>query len=583
MISTTCQPARLKTVAAGFGLVFFLLILRLGYWQLARGAELRVDAQEQYQRTINLVGKRGSIYTADGHLLVGNKVRYQLTAHPHQLTVPIKEVTEQLINILQPSVDASSSIRANKETLRTTLVTQLSKPSKWVLLLTDLNEEEQAAIKALKITGIDFKKYYQRVYPEASMAAHITGFVGKNSEGNEVGYFGIEGALDKELRGREQQRVINADALGSGLNGGLNTVQSTDGRDVILTIRRDIQRLAEEQLQAGIEKYGAKAGEIVIMEPATGKVLALAAWPSYAPANFQAFDTQSYKNPTLSSLYEPGSTFKTLTVAAGIDAGVITPDTTCPRCTGPVVFDKYSLKTWNNEYNPDITMTEALAKSDNTAMIYIAQLLGKEKLRTYLQAFGMGEKTRVELQEDSTTPFPKQWGLVELATRSFGQGITASSFQMTKAIAAIANQGQLMKPMIVEKVIDPSTGEVMAIEPQVERQVITPQTAQTVTKMMTYAADHGEAQWTRSADHWVAGKTGTSQIAEAGSYLEDKTVTSFVGFGPPEKPQFIMFIKLVEPTSSPWAAETAAPLWYKIAEKLYLLLNIQPDKSLPQS
>lgn len=578
---------RIRWVLSGLGIFLLLLITRLGYWQIIKAPQLQAEAQEQYQRTIKTIGKRGGIYTVDGYALVTNTVRYRLTAHPYQLEQSPGEVAQQLVPLLVSTADtasSSNSARPSAAVLTTKFLEQLSKDAKWVPLLSDVSETEKQAIQSLKLSGVDFEKYYQRVYPEASMAAHITGFVGKNSQGEEQGYFGVEGALDKELRGRDQQQSFQADALG-GRFAQLTkpTSISSDGRDVVLTIHRDIQKLVETQLQAAVEKYGAKSGEIVVMEPSTGKILALATWPTYEASHYQSFSGEIFKNTAVSSLFEPGSTFKTLTVAAGIDAGVIGPETTCPNCAGPVNINQYSIKTWNNQYNPDISMKDALAKSDNTAMVYVAQLLGNDRFKKYIEDFGIAEKSQIELQEDTKAPFPTKWGPVELATRAFGQGISTSTLQMTKAIAAIANQGALMKPIIVEKVIDPATNQEIVTEPQIERQVISPQTAQTVTQMMMHSAAHGEAQWTDSADHWVAGKTGTSQIAEDGGYVADKTIATFVGFAPPEKPKFIMFVKLVEPTSSIWAAETAAPLWYKIADKLYLLLNIPPDKQLSPS
>ncbi len=224
-------------------------------------------------------------------------------------------------------------------------------------------------------------------------------------------------------------------------------------------------------------------------------------------------------------------------------------------------------------------MEQALAKSDNTAMMYITDLLGADRFKTYVQKFGIGHTLGIELQEDTSTPFPQKWGPVELATISFGQGISTNSLQITNAVAAIANGGSLMRPMLVSSVEDTVSNESIEIKPQTIRQVVSPQTASTVTNMMITAAQSGEAQWTSSKSHTIAGKTGTSQVANAGGYDENKTIASFIGFAPPENPKFIMLVKLTEPTTSPWAAETAAPLWYKIASKLFLLLQIQPDRT----
>lgn len=581
--------ARLRIILIVIGVLLFALCLRLFYWQIIRGSQLRAAALSQYQRTVTTQGKRGSIYSADGYTLVTNEERYRLVAYPTQIKDPIESIAAQLAPYIWEAQfeEATASAQpiistADLEIVKQKVIGQLHQPeSKWTSLSLNLTEAQKDAIEALDLPGIGFEPYFQRAYPEASMAAHVLGFVGRNNEGQEVGYFGVEGALDKELRGREERQVLEADALGWQFVDGLGSSPAmVDGRDIVLTIRRDVQSLAEKQLSYALQRYGAKSGEILIMDPQTGKVLAMASLPGYDMNNYREFDPELYKNPSLSSLYEPGSTLKTLTVAAGIDAGVISPDTHCPDCDGPRVIGGYTLRTWNEVYNPDITMTDALAKSDNTAMIFVGEQLGADKLQSYLRNFGLGGETQVELQEDTSTPFPEKWGPVELATISFGQGISANTLQVTKAIAAIANKGTLMRPVIVSQVVDPVTQQTLVVEPQSERDVVSPDTAQQVTKMMVNAANEGEAKWTASRDHWVAGKTGTSQIAVNGTYDPDKTVASFIGFAPPDNPQFIMMVKLVEPTSSIWAAETAAPLWYRIADQLYILLNIPADKSI---
>jgi cell division protein FtsI/penicillin-binding protein 2 len=228
-------------------------------------------------------------------------------------------------------------------------------------------------------------------------------------------------------------------------------------------------------------------------------------------------------------------------------------------------------------------MRDALAKSDNVAMIYAAETMGAETFTSYLKKFGIGERIHIDLQDDTTTPFPSKWGEVELATASFGQGISTNSLQMVRAVGAIANQGILVRPKIIYSVTDHQTGQEIVTPPKEERQVVSAETARTVTEMMVNAARSGEAQWVFSDTHTIAGKTGTSQIPIPGGYKEDATIASFIGFAPIDNPQFVMLVKLVEPQSSPWAAETAAPLWYQIASRLFLLLNIPPDTLTSES
>lgn len=583
--SLALSPWRLRITLAAIFLLLLVVTSRLFFWQIIKHDQLLAEASAQYLRTIKSTGLRGSIYTADGYQLVSNEEVYRLFVEPVLLTQSPSALVNQLYPTLLPEMklyrEATESAQKEEieQKLKETLEQRLNKPdAKWISLFHPLSFQGKSAIEQLDITGLGFEPYYQRMYPEASMAAQLTGFVGRNDEGAEVGYFGIEGALDKELRGRSERLSRETDAFGRRLLGSEGqTDSSTDGRDVVLTIRRDVQFTVEELLKEGIERYGAKTGEVIVMEPSTGKILGMASYPSYDQKNFSEYEPQNYKNASVADGYEPGSTFKTLTVAAGIDAGVVEEETQCPDCDGPRVIGKYTLKTWNDQYTPNITVQEALSKSDNTAMIFIAEKLGAEKFQEYLKKFGIGQPTEIELQEDTSPPFPSKWGPVELATISFGQGISATTLQMVKAVSAIANQGMLVKPTLIEKVINRSNQEEIVIKTEELGQVIKPETAERVTRMMVFAAQHGEAQWTVSKSHEVAGKTGTSQVAEGGKYLEDQTIASFIGFSPPDNPKFVMMVKLVAPQSSPWAAETAAPLWYKIADRLYLLFNMPAD------
>ena len=211
-------------------------------------------------------------------------------------------------------------------------------------------------------------------------------------------------------------------------------------------------------------------------------------------------------------------------------------------------------------------------------MIFVGELLGREKFSEYLKKFGVGQSLSLNLQDDSSTYFPQKIGPVELATISFGQGISTNSFQLLRAVNAIANKGIILEPKILEKVYDQQLQKEILVNQENNQRVISPETAALVTKMMVSAASHGEAQWIASKRYTVAAKTGTSQVADPkGGYKSDETIASFIGFAPADSPQFTMLVKLENPKSSPWAAETAAPLWYKTADKLMILFNITPD------
>ena len=503
---------------------------------------------------------------------------------PHILEDSVDEISKKIFPILLEELDdykqatLSSEQQEIAQNYETQIKNKLSKNAKWVSIKANIPESTKKIIDDLNIYGLGFDQHLHRYYPEASMAAHLTGFVGKDAQGQDIGYFGVEGALENELKARNTKNTVLKDALGLQLLSEKTQKEApVNGRSVTLTIRRDVQNIIETELKEAVEKYGAKSGEVIVMDPKTGKILGLAAYPSYEQGNFYKFDPIYHKNPTLSNLYEPGSTFKTLTVAAGIEENVIEPDTQCDICEGPIRYGKYTIRTWNNEYTPNITMEQGLAQSDNTAMIFIGQKLGEETWQEYLHKFKIGEKINIDLQEDQDTPFPENWGDLKLATTSFGQGIVSNSMQILRAVNTIANDGVMMRPLIIESVKNITTGEEIIHQPIEEGRILSSETAQTVTKMMITAAQHGEAQWTASKTYVIAGKTGTSQVVTENGYDNEKTIASFIGFAPPEDPKFIMITKLNEPTLSPWAAETAAPLWHKIAKKLYLLLGVVPQ------
>ena len=573
---TEFSHGRTRLLIFFLDLLFICIIVRLFYWQILHRSTLQAQAQDQYSRTVSLEGHRGKIFTSDGYPLVTNKTVYRLSLRPATLKEKPKAVAAELA----PLLFESSAPHQTQQQLQDMIEAKLSDPKiKWLTLKTNISADTKQKIDALHIFGVTLEPYEIRDYPEASMAAHVTGFVGKDKDGNDQGYFGIEGKLDRELKGHTEQQTFLKDALGFHLLFDQSTTATqTDGRDVVLTLHRDVQHAVEEMLQQGMEKYKASAGEAIVMDPKTGKIIAMADFPRYTQANFYDYPATLYKNPALTETYEPGSTFKLITVAAGLDTKKITPETVCTNCANARHIDTYTIRTWNDQYHPNITMNDALAKSDNVAMIFVAELLGKERFLNYVHLFGIGDATHIELQEDTGSPIRKDWKFIDLATGSFGQGIVTTGIQMVRAVGAIANHGMMMRPTIIEKVHDNAQNTDVPVQPIEERHVISPETAATVAKMMVYAVDIGEAHWTASKTHAAAGKTGTAQVPIAGHYDATNTIASFIGFAPPENPRFVMLIKLRSPQTSPWAAETAAPLWFQIANKLFLLLNIPPDR-----
>ncbi|HZZ99030.1 MAG TPA: penicillin-binding protein 2 [Candidatus Saccharimonadia bacterium] len=584
----TAKETRVRVVRLVVLTMFALVIARLFYWQVLQSDRLKAEAESQYNSVSTTNASRGRIFTADGYPLVTNQDVYTVFANPKALSEPAPAVATQLMPFMMQTLDGIdvaqvATDEARRKELETnwtsTLLSKLTTDASWVALKRKLPRPIKDQISSLQIGGLGFDREETRYYPEASMAAQLLGFVGNDDNGNPQGYFGIEGMFDRELRGKEGLLKQEKDAAGLPIAlGAFDTIQSQDGRDIVLTIRRDLQFMLEEKLKAGMEKYGSKTAEGVIMDPHTGAILAMASFPQYDPAKFYQYDPQLYKNPIVNDVYEPGSTFKILTVSAGIDAGAVQPDTQCDACSGPMEINGYSIKTWNNKYYPNTTMTAGLIHSDNTAMMFAASKMGKDTFVNYIHSFGLGEKTDVDLQDEALPPLRSDWKDIDAATASFGQGIAVTGIQMARIAQVIANGGVMMRPMLVASV--KQGDQTITVQPKEIRRVISKETADKVTQMMISSATYGDAKWALPKGYSIAGKTGTAQVAISGHYDETKTVASFVGFAPADNPKFVMLIKMREPSTSQWGSETAAPLWFSIARDLFMRLDVPPNPSL---
>ncbi len=553
-----------------FILLGFLITSRLFYWQIVSSENLAAIAASQHWISFEVPAKRGQILAADGSPLASNKEAFLLFASLPQINEDASQISDKLSLILEPDDPATMTALIKERLLREDLI--------WVPLKHKISRSQKEEIESLKIAGLGFEEEQRRTYPEGSSSAHLLGFVGSDINGQDKGYFGLEGYYDLELKGRPGLLRREKDASGKPiLVGDVQREEEKNGRTLVTTIDRSIQFIINEKLKEGLERYGALSGSVIVMEPQTGAILGMSSWPTYDPQNFADFDKELFPNPIVASSYEPGSTFKVLIMAAAIDIGVVKPETKCTKCSGPRVISDYVLKTWNEQYFPDSNMVEIIQHSDNVGMIFVAEQLGVESLYAYLKKYGLGQKTGIDL-EDETTPQlrpEEDWRLIDLATASFGQGIALTPLQMIRAVNTIANGGKLVEPYLVSKVIS-EDGEV-EIKPDVGREVLKTKTAFILTEMMVNAVDQGEAKWAKPEGYRIAGKTGTSQIPVAGHYDEEKTIASFIGFAPADKPRFIMLLTLREPSSSPWGSETAAPLWFDIAEELFTYYGIQPQ------
>ncbi|MBI4157966.1 penicillin-binding protein 2 [Candidatus Woesebacteria bacterium] len=566
---------RLKLFSLCLILIFLGLFAKLFYWQVVKGKDLARQAKGQYRAGLEITAPRGSILASDGAYLVARGEAFLIYAEPPKLETSPKDIANRLAPFFVEDPEDKGEVLVEVERLQGLLE---RKGSVWVALKQKVSGEVKRNIEALSLPGIGFEQKEDRIYPEASSAAQLLGFVGKDKEGSDVGYFGLEGFYDLTLKGKSGFVRSEKDALGNVIPVGESSETSAiGGIDLVTNIDKTVQFILEERLKEGIERYGAKAGTAILMNPKTGAVLGIASLPSYDPREYFKYGDEFFKNPAVSSTFEPGSVFKILVMAAGLDAGVVTPETKCEICTGPLKVDKYSIETWDGKYFPDSTMADVIKHSDNVGMAFVGQKLGAEALYDYLDKFGIGRLTEVDLQGEVTPKLRKKetWNIVDLATATFGQGVAVTPIQFIRAAAAIANDGVMVTPQVVDKLrIDNWEEDIKAVTGE---RVISAQAADEITAMMAEAAKNGEAKWTHLRGFKVAGKTGTAQIPISGHYDAEKTMASFVGFAPYDDPRFIMLVTLTEPQSSPWASETAAPLWYSVARDLFPYFGIQPE------
>ena len=576
---------RLKIFQILIFIIATVIIARLFYWQFISKIDTSLKASRQESE---IPAPRGEIYTRDGFPLVANQEAFLIYGKPSEIKNP-KAAAEILAPYLisekyaTPGAQLSEEEKVKKEEeireKETEIAGRLANRNLfWVQIARKVPSFVKGLLEAKKVEGLGFEADEKRFYPEASMAAALLGFVGSDKFGQDTGYFGLEGYYDRRLKGKPGRLGQESDPFGLPiLVGKYRPIKPEKGSSLKLSIDRVMQFIVEDKLRLATEKYGAKSGTVIVADPKTGRILALATFPTYNPALRLAFDESLYKNPAVADTYEPGSTFKLITMSAALDLGTVEPNTKCDICTGSRQIGGFEISTWNKKYWPNSTMTQIIEHSDNIGMTFVADKLGRDKLYNYIVKFGFGNPTGIDLQEESSgfVRDKDEWREIDLATTSFGQGIAVTPIQMVQAVSAIANGGKLITPKVVEKI---TNDEEESVKPDDIRQVISPKTAAQITEMMTNAVQNGEARAFAPKGYRIAGKTGTAQIPVAGHYDPNKTIASFVGFSPADDPKFVMLVLFNEPSSSPFGSETAAPTFFEIAKEIFNYLGIPPSQ-----
>jgi cell division protein FtsI/penicillin-binding protein 2 len=445
----------------------------------------------------------------------------------------------------------------------------------------NVTDEQLDLLKTLETDALDYVIEGARAYPEPGFGGQVLGFLGRKEDGQTVGLYGLEGYFDDFLSGQAGKLYSQTDVSGRFIGVGDRSLKpAIDGGDLLLTIDRTLQVEVCEILARGVDKFQADSGTVVILEPATGKVLAMCGSPDFYPQTYaEVEDASVYNNTAIFSAYEPGSIFKPITMAAALDVGAVTPDS---RFTDPgsVTIDEFTIHNAANNVFGNVSMIEVLEESINTGMVWVMRQMGRENLKDYIHAFGFGEQTGIELKNEvaGTVASLEERAEIYPATASFGQGITVTPLQIATAYAALANGGKLMRPYIVEEMRYPD-GTVERTEPEEVRQVISPSSATTIGAMLISVVEYGHGKKAGVPGYYIAGKTGTAQIARNGVYSATEFNGSFAGYGPVHDPKFSMIVKIENPKQGViYAESTAAPVFGEIAAFLLEYYNIAPER-----
>ena len=559
------QRTRTLIVAGIFAGAFLGLLLRLGYLQVVKHDEYLRLAEGQHAKSLVLRPKRGPILDRNGQVLAVSSGAETLYALPGRVDDPAR-LARRLAPVLgEPPAE---------------IARRLDTAKRFVYVKRRLPPAVAQAVRELKEPALGFLEESLRLYPNRELASQVVGFEG--AEGKGLG--GIEQAWDAHLAGQEGRALVERDALGREVTGAPVILKpSRPGQGVVLTLDATLQYIAEKEIDAAWRRTRARAAMAVAIDPRTGEILALAIRPTFNPNAFATATDDERRNRAVTDPFEPGSTFKVILAAAALEEGVARPTDRFYGENGAITIASATIHDWK-KYGW-LTFTEVLQNSSNVGSIKVGLSLGKERYYKYITGFGFGTPTGVGLPGESRGQLraPDRWSGLSLATMSIGQEISVTALQMVSAFAAVANGGRLMQPQIVRATLDGQGREAQTFEPKAIRQVIAPETARTLTGIMTRVVSDGTGHNAAIAGFEVAGKTGTAQKMDPATrrYSRAPGVLSFVGFTPADDPRLAMIVLLDEPKNEKWGSEAAAPIFAAIGTEALRYLHAPLKNSPP--
>lgn len=548
----------LLVMLCGFAVVLF----RLVSLQVLQAAELTAKADRQHQKTVSLEGARGTVVDRHGKVLAMNMEVPSVFGIPTALESPAK-TARSLSPVLHVRTDE--------------LEKKLRQDRSFVWLARKLDPEQGHRLEHMPMEGIGLVMEGRRFYPKGPLLAHVLGFAGMDGEGLE----GIERRYESQLHGEKRVVILQRDAMGRTVfpKGQAEQVPAA-GHSLVITIDEVIQYIAEKELEEAVTKARAKSGTVIVLDPQTGAVLALAISPRFDPNAVASLTADRWRNRALTDAYEPGSTMKALVAAAALEEKVMKPSTMLYGENGRMTIANTVIH--DHEKLGWMTFAQVIQKSSNIGAAKTGMALGDQRLYRYLQAFGFGQKTEIDLPGEAggLVKHPREWGRRSLASISMGQEIGVTPIQMVSAVAALANGGVLMKPYVVSEVRDAQGKSLRQFLPQVKRRVVSPETARTVTSILEGVVTDGTGAKAAIPGFRVAGKTGTAQKIDprTGAYSSTLFVGSFVGFVPADNPRLAMIVVIDEPQGESWGGTVAAPVFRRVGEQVLNYLGVSSDE-----
>jgi cell division protein FtsI (penicillin-binding protein 3) len=545
---------RIRLLAAVLALVFVVALGRAGWLQAIRANALTRMAASQHRETVEVPAHRGTIYDSLGFELALGSPATTVYANPRQISNP-KEV----------AIAAGRTLGVDPDKLYPLLADQ---SKGFVYVERQADPEKAKALQRKKIVGLGFYPEEKRIYPQRRVGSSVVGYAGVDN----TGLAGVEESLDKVLTGREGEKTIVKDPFGRTLEV-VGSKPRSDGRDVYLTLDHTLQGQVQRILNATVAKWSAKSASAVVMDPRTGGILALSVAPDYNANRFPEVADASKRNRAVTDTYEPGSTFKIVTITGALSTGQVTPNT---KFTLPYRIKVADRTIHDAEPRGTETMSvhQILSRSSNVGVVTIAEALGKERISTWIDRFGFGRKTGIEFPGESrgiVLP-PARWSGSTIGNVPIGQGIAVTPLQMIAAYGAIANKGVWVQPHLVQKI-----GGERPVEPE-RRRIMSTHVAREMRKMLREVVEEGSGTAAQIPGYRIAGKTGTAaKPDESGGYSDTRYVASFVGFIPAKNPRLVVLVTVDEPRGAIWGGVVAAPAFAEIAKFALQYLEIPPD------